>query len=191
VIYAYDTEFIEHEVYVGLWPFGRRVRTIELISIGIVAEDGREYYAVNADMPVRAIRKHKWLMDNVIPSLPRGAGDQRNHLPTSWLVNYGDRRVKSHALIANEVRDFLLAGDSAPELWASYGAYDHVVHCWLYGAMIALPKGLPMWTHDLQQVADGRSLPAQQGGQHNALEDARHVLECLRHLGITRTPKGT
>ena len=36
-------------------------RTIELISIGMVADDGREYYAVNRDMPVRKIRKHQWL----------------------------------------------------------------------------------------------------------------------------------
>ena len=188
-VYTYDTEFIEHSVYVGIWPFGRRVRTIELISIGIVAEDGREYYAVNADMPVRAIRKHQWLMDNVIPSLPLGAGDQRNHLPTSWLVNYGDRRVKPHSRIAGEVRDFLLAGDSDPELWVSYGAYDHVVHCWLYGSMIDLPEGLPMWTRDLQHEAASHHLhiPEQESGAHNALEDARHVMRVLREeWGVVR-----
>lgn len=37
-IYCYDTEFLEDG------------STIELISIGIVCEDGREYYAVNSDM---------------------------------------------------------------------------------------------------------------------------------------------
>ena len=39
--YFYDTEFLEDG------------ETIDLISIGIVAEDGREYYAVNlnADWP--------------------------------------------------------------------------------------------------------------------------------------------
>ena len=36
-IYCYDTEFLDDG------------NTIELISIGIVCEDGREYYAVNAD----------------------------------------------------------------------------------------------------------------------------------------------
>lgn len=34
-IYAYDTEFLDD------------VRTIDLISISIVYEDGREYYAVH------------------------------------------------------------------------------------------------------------------------------------------------
>ncbi len=35
--YFYDTEFIDDG------------RTIELISIGVTAEDGREYYAVSTD----------------------------------------------------------------------------------------------------------------------------------------------
>ncbi|WP_405559084.1 3'-5' exoribonuclease [Streptomyces canus] len=43
----YDLEFLEDG------------RTIELISIGMVCDDGRQYYAVNRDMTVRKIRKHK------------------------------------------------------------------------------------------------------------------------------------
>lgn len=180
-VFTVDAEFLEHEVRV--FPFGRRVRTIELISIAFVCEDGREYYAVNADMPVRAIRKHSWLMDNVIPSLPQIRGDRRHYIPARSLsVDFGDRRVKPHQQIAEEVRDFLLAGDSDPELWASYGAYDHVVHCWLYGSMVDLPTGLPMYTRDLQHEVDehGWLYEEQESGQHNALEDARHVMKVLR-----------
>ncbi|MFE1170422.1 hypothetical protein [Nocardiopsis sp. NPDC058789] len=179
--YTFDCEFIEHEVRLG-W-FGRRVRTIELISIAFVCEDGREYYAVNADAPWKAIRKHKWLMDNVIPSLPRIHGDRRDHHPRrDFGLDFRNPRVKPHQQIADEVRQFLLAGDSAPELWASYGAYDHVVHCWLYGSMVDLPEGLPMWTRDLQHEAATNHLhiPDQESGQHNALEDARHVMSVLR-----------
>ena len=188
--YAYDTEFIEHSVYVGIWPFGRRVRTIELISIGIVCEDSREYYAVNADAPWKAIRKHTWLRENVLPSLPRIHGDRRDHHPRrNFGLDFRNPRVKPHQQIADEVRQFLLAGDSAPELWASYGAYDHVVHCWLYGSMIDLPNGLPMWTRDLQHEAASHHLhiPEQESGAHNALEDARHVMSVLREeWGVVR-----
>ena len=189
-IYAYDTEFIEHSVYVGIWPFGRRVRTIELISIGIVAEDGREYYAVNADMPVRAIRRHEWLVKNVVPSLPRIHGDRRNHLPNGDLgIDFNSPLVKPHAIIAEEVREFLLSGAGATggmydriQAWADFGSYDHVALCWLWGAMVDLPEGLPMTTFDLQQasVMFGRGIFAQESGQHNALEDARHVMRVLR-----------
>ena len=54
--YFYDTEFIDDG------------RTIELISIGVVAEDGREYYAVSTEFdPDRA---GSWVRKNVLPKLP-------------------------------------------------------------------------------------------------------------------------
>lgn len=184
MIYAYDTEFIEHTVRVG--RLGRKVHTIDLISIGIVCEDGREYYAVVENAPWKDIQREPWLMDNVIPSLPQAYGDQRNHLPKSWLINFEDPQVKPKKKIATEVRDFLLAGNGLPRLWANYGAYDHVVLAGgLFGRMIDLPKGLPMWTNDIQQEAARRSVAiVEQGeGVHNALEDARHVMRVLREWG--------
>lgn len=175
MIYAYDTEFLEDG------------RTIELISIGIVAADGREYYAVNADAPWGRIKKDKWLRDNVLHSLPGQMGREvvrRNGYTverSGFQLDTKDVRVKPHWVIANEVRDFLLA-DGVPELWADYAAYDHVVLCQLWGRMIDLPPGLPMWTRDLQHEAASHRLhiPEQPSGAHNALEDARHVMSVLR-----------
>lgn len=173
-IYAYDTEFLEDG------------QTIELISIGIVCEDGREYYAVNAGMPVKRIRKHEWLMSNVVPSLPKPYGDARNHMPKNWLYDYSNPAVKVRSLIAVEVRDFLLA-EGEPELWADWGAYDHVVLAQLWGPMIKLPQGIPMFTHDIEQAIEqhpGFEKPIQADGQHNALEDARHNMRVLKALGV-------
>lgn len=171
--YCYDLEFLEDG------------RTIELISIGIVSETGREYYAVNLDLPVKRIRKHQWLMENVVPSLPKPAGDWNNHMPRRWLFDYNNHAVKHRDRIAEEVRAFLLA-EGKPELWADYGAYDHVALCQLWGPMINLPAGLPMFTHDIEQAIEavpGFVKPEQAEGQHNALEDARYnmrVLDALR-----------
>lgn len=176
----YDLEFLEDG------------RTIELISIGMVADDGREYYAVNADIAARwgrgrrlrrRIQKHQWLMENVIPHLPQPHGDWRIHMPQSWLFNYHDRAVKRPAQIAEEVKAFIVGTDPDElpyvELWANYGAYDHVRLAQLWGRMIDLPEGLPMFTHDIQQERSrlGLSwdaLPKQEGGEHNALADVRH-----------------
>ncbi len=158
--YFYDTEFLEDGT------------TIDLISIGIVAEDGREYYAVSEDMPVDRIRKHEWLMKNVFP-----------HLPFS-----GDWKPKEQ--IAAEVKEFLLAS-TAPELWAWYCAYDHVVLAQLFGPMIDLPEGIPMYTHDLRAFVDylpDSSLPKQSGGAHDALEDARWVKQA--HAYATANNRG-
>lgn len=155
----YDTEFLEDG------------RTIDLISIGMVAEDGREYYAVNRNLPEGRIRDHQWLMQNVVPGLP-----QHPYGDPDELFNRADPCVKHPKVIANEVAHFI-QGTLQPELWAWYGAYDHVVMCQLFGRMIDLPPGVPMWTNDLRQEVQRLRLvdvPQQEEGEHNALEDARH-----------------
>lgn len=147
--YFYDTEFLEDG------------KTIDLISIGIVAEDGREYYAVNTEADWDRINKHPWLPANVVAQLPDPADE-------GW---------KYKARIAREVAAFLLH-DSRPELWAWFSAYDHVVLAQLFGTMMDLPAGIPMYTHDLRAFLDYvnvPTIPAQPSGQHDALEDARHV----------------
>ena len=171
----YDLEFLEDG------------RTIELISIGMVCDDGREYYAVNRDMSVRRIRKHKWLMENVVPSLPKGQGDRRNHEPKSWLFDYADPVVKRRERIADEVMDFIRAAGPDVVLWANYGAYDHVALAQLWGRMIDLPEGVPMFTCDIQQERlrlglRWDELPQQESGEHNALADARHNQTVRRWL---------
>ncbi len=171
--YCYDCEFLEDG------------KTIELISIGIVCEDGREYYAVNADMPVKRIRKHQWLMDNVVPGLPQPHGDWINHMPRRWLFDYHNPVVMRRERIAVEVRNFLLATGQPVELWADWGAYDHVVLCQLFGSMVDLPAGIPMFTNDIEQEIERRPgfvKPEQESGVHNALEDARHNLRVLTAL---------
>jgi hypothetical protein len=174
----YDTEFIEDG------------RTIDLISIGMVREsDGAELYLVNADMPAKRIRRSPWLMENVVPHLPRAYGDWRNHMPKRWLFNYYDGCVLPHREIATAVERFILQ-DPDPELWAWYGAYDHVVLCQLWGAMVDLPDGVPMWTNDVQQewLRLGKpDLPESDQTEHHALADARH---CRRLAEFLRAFEG-
>lgn len=172
----YDTEFIEDG------------RTIDLISIGMVTENGREYYAVNADMPVDRVREHPWLRENVWPQLPllglkkalmyTGNGPSKHEIKVKepGHLDRNSTLVRPRMLIRNEVREFILAMPK-PQLWAWYGAYDHVVLAQLFGPMIDLPDGIPMFTNDLKQEAvrlGNPTVPQQPAGQHNALEDARH-----------------
>lgn len=177
----YDLEFLERRR-----GWFRKHFTIDLISIAMVAEDGRTYYAVNRDMPVRRIRKHPWLMANVVPSLPKAHGDRRLTMPKRWLFDYADPAVKRQDRIANEVSAFIRDTPDV-ELWANYGAYDHVRLCWLWGLMVDLPAGVPMYTNDIQQEArrlgvGWDELPKQPDGEHNALADARHNQTVRRWL---------
>jgi hypothetical protein len=133
----YDCEFVEDG------------ETIDLVSIGMVAEDGREYYAVSSEFDQREFCKNPWLMENVRPGLPMLHPDMRVRYP-KILVDRSHPAVKARRLIADQVRDFILATPE-PSLWAWYAAYDHVALCQLWGRMIDLPKGVPMWTNDLKQ----------------------------------------
>lgn len=169
----YDTEFLERG---GSHP-------IDLISIGMVRKDGQEYYAVANSFDVSAVLRHEWLRVNVWPHLPTVVARRRRVLlrrrrkPVSEWLDLCHSDVKSRDQIASEVRDFVLVDDH-PKLWASYCAYDHVVLCQLFGTMIELPEGFPMFTHDLKaesvRLGDPR-WPDQPGVEHHALADARHV----------------
>lgn len=143
--YFYDAEF------------GRTAPEVTLVSLAVVAEDGRELYAVSSEFDPLDV--HPWVRDTVLPQLP----------PSSTWV---PRRAIAAAVEA------LVAGDDDVQLWAWFGAYDHVALCQLWGEMPALPRALPRLTYDVRQLWHhlGRpALPSQATGLHDALADARHV----------------
>ena len=160
--YFYDTEFIEDG------------RTIELVSIGIVAEDGREYYAVSTDFD--ASRANAWVRDNVLDKLP----------------NPGAPVWRSLDTIRAEVLSFLTSSRDDVELWAWVGAYDHVVLAQLWGDMAGLPRSIPRYTRELKQyweMAGEPRLSRQDDGRHDALEDARHNLVRFREISRVFPPR--
>lgn len=169
----YDCEFLEDG------------KTIELISIGMVAESGEEFYAISSTMPFGPISRNDWLMENVMPSLPVRTGHSN-----PWDLTHPDfAHVASRMSIAESLRRFILSFPE-PRLWSWYGAYDHVVLCQLWGRMIDLPRGVPMWTNDLKQECvrlGNPKVPEQEAGCHNALADARHHRDIGRFLREVRT----
>lgn len=167
--YFYDLEFLETG------------ETIDPISIGIVrAEDGAGYYAVNADVDWNGVLDHRWLPTNVVPHLPT------KRLRSGRLVLDGDHPdVKPHGQIAEEVLAFLRGGHPTIELWASYGAFDHVALAWMWGPMGSMPTGIPYFTRDIQDFRarlGNPDLPPQDALEHHALADAQYNLLCWRYL---------
>ncbi len=157
--FFYDCEFIEDGT------------TIDLVSIGVVGEDGREFYAVSTEFdPARA---GSWVRTHVLPKLPSPA----------------DPAWRSRERIREELYEFLtepIRGRSEQmELWAWYAAYDHVALAQLWGAMPALPREIPRFTKDLRQLWDDRGRPSLPGaeGRHDALVDARHNLARWQAMG--------
>jgi hypothetical protein len=150
--YFYDCEFIEDG------------RIVDLVSIGVVDEFGREFYAVSTEFDdSRAV---PWVRRNVLDKLPSPS----------------DRSWRSRERIRQDLYEFLVeplrGRNEQMELWAWYAAYDHVALAQLWGAMPALPREIPRFTKDLRQRWDdlGRPPLPEMSGRHDALVDARHNL---------------
>ena len=67
--------------------------------------------------------------------------------------------------IAEDIKDFVFKGqgqkirfDNSIQFYGYYSDYDWVVFCWLFGKMIDLPIGFPMYCIDLKQVLDEKAL---------------------------------
>lgn len=152
--YFYDTEFYEDG------------KQIHLISIGIRAQDGREFYAENYDFDWNMVPADHWIQENVRPHLQGGT----NLCFKSDITKY----VK--AFICDNPSDY-----TTNQLYGYYVSYDHVVLAQLFGRMVDMPKGMPKFSNDLKQMidADPRRLGnledtvKQDGTEHHALEDAR------------------
>jgi len=166
----YDTEFLENG------------STIRLISIGLVREDGKGLYRVNFDYSLmKDVFYHPWLRQNVVPSLPYTMTEDGVAL-THGHLDYDSVKHKNE--IAEDVKRFVLDTPN-PELWAYYSAYDHVALCQLFGRMIDLPTGFPMYTNDLKSeiVRLGNPpVPEQSEGHHNAYMDALWNKETYEYL---------
>lgn len=135
----FDTEFIEDG------------KTIDLISIGMLREDGAELYIESSECDLS--RADDWVKAYVLTHLT-GKTETRNDIAASILEFAGDR----------------------PEFWAYYADYDWVALCQLFGRMLDLPEGWPMYCRDLKQLADEHSISLSNisnSSEHHALADAR------------------
>ena len=249
--YFIDLEFLEG-TQEG-W-FGETKPTIDLISIGIVCEDGREYYAISKDFNLKeawnrydeVVNKHYplgpeynrvyWIRDNVLKpiwielSLKKDPKYTKEEIMYVWDKLTNSERYfrmkllfqlfgKTNKQIAKEIQHFVANRpiEANKEQWildydtkdvsfyGYYCDYDWVVFCWLFGKMIDLPKGFPMYCNDLQQESDriynikkeeyikggGRNFISKisnhldypkQTNEHNALADARWNYELYKFL---------
>lgn len=146
----FDTEFVEDG------------KTIDLISIAIVAEDGREYHAVSSEFDIEKARAHPFVSVHVLPHIE-------------------DYPAKTRKQIAEEIVAF--CGDE-PEFWADFASYDWVALCQLFGTMMDLPKGWPFFCRDVQQfrkMLGVAKFTVNSHGEHDALADAR---ECKARYDV-------
>ena len=151
--YYYDTEFTEDG------------KTIDLISIGMVRDDGREFYRECSEF--EESKCNAWVKKNVLPKL--GPKESR----------------KTRAEIRQDLLDFI-ATDRSPRFVAYVAVYDHICLSQLFGDMSKLPPEYPHYSWDLKQRLEemgNPKLPEQDNkGDHNALEDAKWLKGACEYL---------
>lgn len=233
--YYLDTEFHEFKKK----PLtGKAVDTIELISIGVVDENGREYYAVCNEFDLKAAwnkwqsrtgqgdrnniePREYWLRENVLRPVFKEllekerayiykASQRGVYFSSEVKDKFTYRRFKkllskygkSREVIAKEVlyfssngyfdktgfdlataKGYKLYDDFKPEFYAYFADYDWVVFCWLFGRMIDLPKGFPMYCKDLKQLLDEKTdnIFIDNGRSENLIQGRLEWIETLPH----------
>lgn len=139
---------------------------IELISLGAVAADGREFYAISTEFDPAGVTP--WVQQHVLPFLePRTS--------PVW---------QPLSAIAEAFLAFV--GDEPAEFWSYIATYDwYLVTRLLPDGLDGLPDNWPFECWDLHQWAwqlGHPQLPAHAGPVHHALADAhwhRQVYEFL------------
>lgn len=150
-----DTEFLESG---PAYP-------LHLISLGLVCENGAEYYAESSEFPSNLAGP--WVREHVFPHL-------------TW------KEANPNRTIAVEVLRFVTGCcemPSKPEFWGYFSDYDWVLFCQLFGSMIMLPTGWPMLCYDLRQWLDHKELynvRQPDNDRHHALNDARWIAETYK-----------
>lgn len=135
-------------------------RTIDLVSIGIVCEDGAELYFESSEFDEE--KASDWVKENVL-----------KHLTFQRPFRWTRKQIAGEVL--HFVTDHTPPGEK-PEFWGYYADYDWVCLCQLFGTMMDLPEGWPMYCRDIKQFCDSLGnpkLPEQGKGEHHALADAR------------------
>lgn len=167
--YFLDTEFIEDGY------------TIDLISIGIVAEDDTYYYAQNASAKFQLAGD--FVSRSVLPQLTHfDMGTRtRNCKPKGEYVKYSsvmcsfDCPWRDKAALRQDILMFI-PNAPKPEFWGYYADYDWVVFCQIFGTMLDLPRYFPYYCRDIKQLCDSLGnpkLPSEGKDEHHALADAQ------------------
>lgn len=156
--------------------------TIDLVSVGMCNDqDDNTLYLFNADAML--MHANDWVRANVFPHLPLCKMPHTGGPPH---FDKNDTRVMGRSELAKQVADYVRGYGAWPtvQLWADYGAYDHVAIAQMFGPMVNLPEGFPMYTNEYMtyETTMRDTLGAYQlfrkdkrGNPHDALDDAKWV----------------
>lgn len=196
--YFIDSEFIEDG------------KTIDLISIGVVSENGVELYRQSVEFNPK--NASEWVRENVFPHLTlcpwirhrtRESTVEKDLIlhkngqcidqQRGWIHNCPWR---SRIQLRHELLRFINNAPDLPSFYGDYCAYDYVALCQLFGTMMDWPHNWPMYFHDLRQQAHFTNMidislrvPMMEN-EHNAISDARWIRSAWEYLSKAEQEQG-
>lgn len=160
-----------------------------LISIGMVAEDGCNFYAEFTDYDRKQV--DPWIEKNVIAHLKYSAAPG---VHAAWRLTPDDpgswRACGTRHNVKNDLWVWLkhIAESGQVEMWGDCLAYDWVLFCELFGGALKLPPQVSIYPHDLATLLMLKDLDLDLGRrtfsgmtgsvQHHALADAEVIRAC-------------
>ncbi len=166
-----------------------------LISIGLVAENDREFYAEFTDYDNSQV--DSWLRDNIIKKLLFTEKENGLLFDNQSMVSLrGDKH-----LITNHLTKWLSSFDEPLEMWSDCLAYDWVLFCQLWGDAFGVPKLVYYIPFDISTLFKVKGIDpdigredfaftsgsngghvSDQDNKHNALWDAKVIKVCYERL---------
>lgn len=163
-----------------------------LISIGLIAENGKTFYAELTDYDKSQV--DDWLNDNVIKNLNRSSDESlsRNMNFTNSIdgkhndiVVNGDKKY-----VKAKLEEWLLQFDEV-EIWSDCLAYDWVLFNDIFGHAFNIPKNVYYIPFDICTLFKIKGIDPDisrekfadiEGDKHNALYDAKVIKACYEKL---------
>lgn len=152
--------------------FNEEVDPVRLISLAIVAEDGRELYLEFGPSYYQQDKCNDWVQKNVLPLL--GHTKHKIFLPET------NRFFGTFPDFAKHQIEVFVRQDSKPEFWGYFADYDWYLFCRLWGNFWRMPQHFPHLCLDVKQLAIDYGVgPALESfkPEHHALVDARWTRE--------------
>lgn len=176
-----------------------------LISVGLIAEDGRSFYAEFNDYDKSQI--DEWIQENVINNLlieePRD-GEQEYYVASRSENNvFGNDLYSSYSVqlrgdsqtIAKELRTWTSQFDDI-KIWSDCLAYDWVLFNHLFGNAFDIPNNVYYIPFDIctlfeikgidPDISREKFVAGIDGIKHNALYDATVIKACYEKLIKTK-----
>ncbi len=157
-----------------------------LISIGIVSECGRSFYAEFTDYDQSQV--NEWIQNNVISQLHLQAGGLRYGLDASTgTFTYCGKKADIADGLGVWLKQF-----GPVEMWGDVLAYDWMLFCEIFGGAFGIPSNIHYIPVDFSTVLMTKGLNPDtnrselsglpNGTQHNALEDAKILKACAEKV---------